>query len=778
MEARVAAQAGVGCRAISVGLYGELGTVFVLELVPKPEVEKWTIDGEIGAYVKALFWTKKFKIIGFDDYYIIGSPETQQTYALRRTMLANAYLVENYAPATAEELENDFKLFIMDGKIYKLSYVDASTLEGYDENNYAKLAISVWDGEAWSAPKMIDDNGFVDLAYSLYTDEKGNTYLIYTQQTKKLTGGAGMEEGDHSASEDIYASASDLCIKVVPITTVAYEDGNFDVKETAKSESYMYLAQYAMVDGVPVMVWAENANNNMFGVSPKNYIDGEGNSHVFATTANSIWMSRYEKGAWSEPICIADELSTVTDLALSSDGYVAYIIDENGDLADNTDRDLYYADLDDCAVKTVDEYANGSVLYVDAEKGGFLLYFDEIQAKEGQTENDGLRVFHPLYELVEQALPNVPVQEFVALRDGDGTIIGIVYAQNKTWKEGESDVTGSALYAIFFENSAWGAPVEIGAYMPMKDKYISFYDAVLTADRKSVLLTLSATDESGEAIGSETVTYTFAPLISIIEHSISYTRSSVSITVKNTGACATAVYAAVNSDSYVLLNKSLASGESGTYEIVLADGSDCYDVTVAMDEKGTGAVTLADIDVSHSDLVPIAKQLLIADSNTLLLALRNNGTLENSGKIVVRVGNYAESEFWSDELVAALESMTLSSDATLGSYTTKDENGNVTEHFFWVVSDGAQKGQIKYHELDLSACGDLGKDAVISIGVLPDNEQIEKGDAADNNLFYLTYRGYTGILEDGEKADVSTEILDRFVSFDPQNPSDTSIVFV
>ena len=62
LKAKIEASVGVGCSVASIGLYGGIGAKFVLDILPTFQLDEWEVTGEFGAYVKVLWYKKKFEI--------------------------------------------------------------------------------------------------------------------------------------------------------------------------------------------------------------------------------------------------------------------------------------------------------------------------------------------------------------------------------------------------------------------------------------------------------------------------------------------------------------------------------------------------------------------------------------------------------------------------------------------------------------------------------------------------------------------------------------------
>ncbi|MBO5511412.1 MAG: dockerin type I repeat-containing protein [Clostridia bacterium] len=761
LTASLNASAGVGCSVASFGVYGSIGTVFVLDIYPEFGIESWEANGEIGGYVKVVFKKYSKKFASFDGYII--EPKDQQQVMMRMSTydMAAMYLIDNYTNAEASELENDFKLIVIDGMLYKLGYMDASSLEGYDAYNYAKLCISSWDGEKWSDPTIIDDNGRNDAAYSIYNHD-GVLVLTYTQVADILT-----------ANDDNYESFDNLVIKTIPLTTQSIATiGEGNVVDTSiERDYYVYLAQYAIVDGIPTLVWVENADNNAFGVSPDNYIDANGISHVFATTANSIWMSKFENGTWGTPISIASGLSAVTDVAIGTDGDIAYIVDTNGNLADMTDRVMFYGNTGD-TISAYNHISVGSMISVDFADGEFVYYYDLVN--EDEENIDGLRTLSGIEgsaDQVESYPAEVPA-DYKVVEDAEGNVIAVFFFSTKTWEYDGEKVSGSALYGIFKQDGVWGKPIEIVGvsnesgvrFETTMDRYIYSYDVIVTPSEDSALMiSVSTVDQNGCDLENYDFIYRMEGRIVVDNYEVNYADSTVSIPVQNVGARTSEVYVSIG-NGYLLIDKALASGEIKTYTISLYGNADRkYTVSIDGDKIGTPDWTSEELNLNYSDIVPYAKQLLVGGKNVLLLAVKNTGNTVDTGITVIRVGEHMDNAIISAEILNAISHLTLN-DGESAIVEITNENGEKEK--IWVGTNVVDAYGIAYHEVMLS---DLCSEniGIISIAtIVTDNE---KGVAVDNNFTHVSYNECVGSLEEGENVEYKPTIFENTLEFDQQN---------
>ena len=758
LSADVTAKAGIGCSILSAGVTGSIGTVFVMHFAPQFGIEYWEVHGKLGLYATyvTLTWKKAWIIwypvfeqktdevtlLSMKEYIIdnrekfSSTQETLETTQGLNSLTGSLFLADAYEAGKPEEYTEKAEIFSVGDTIYKIGFVNMCAdveIEGelYDQYNYLKAALFVWDRVGdhmeWRLLRVLDNNGYNDFAFDIYQNED-SFYVLLTQQQQKT---------DEISSADSYAYVSNLVVKCISlqdlltdgsIEDIAEEDYNRRVRTVADSEYYKYLSTVAEVNGVLTAVWVENAENNMFGASKDNYMDSSGTIHVYTTDANSIWMSRYDANAdaWSDPACIKSGLSSVVDLAITESGYLAYIVDENGNLADVEDRMLYTLNLKNGNTVLVTEGDAEYATSVSASGKG-IIYSDTSDDTREMRYADLGKSGESL-KLPDDA-GSIP-DEYKMITDADGTPVAILFVRNNTWQEipedaandeiqdevneiaeeHKYDVSGAELYGVFFNGTSWSSPVAIrtDAVFAQKDRYIVSYSAVAVGN--DLLIGVEYVDPNGKPLGIVTEYYRPTASCSLSDYKVSYAESAIYATIANTGAYPTGVYAEINKAQRVALTESLPGGESKEFAIDLENYHG--DVSISFYDATTGAQIGETIEFStdSSDLTLSAKQLLLGEKNTLLVTVKNNGTLTDSAKLILTIGEKTK-EF--------------------------DVDGEILP------------GSIKHVEIPLEGTLAVTENAIVSICVqsLTDNE---KGDTAENNIINITAKAFsTKVNEDG-----------------------------
>ena len=734
VQAELTARAGVGCSVLSAGVTGNIGTVFVMHFAPKFGVESWEVHGGLGLY--ATYFTLKWKqgwlgiwypsfeeetakkdIYSFSGYIIdnrsrFNKGETESGQMTLTALSAPLFLADAYEAAKPEEYSENAELFVSGDTIYKLGFVNMcsqirvpgeSDQPVYDEYNYLKLALFAWDAEqrAWNRIRVLEDNGYNDFAYDIYQNTR-DTYFIFTQQTEK---------SDLEMVSDSYDYVSDLAVKCISL-----EDVLNDAKASTvcTGRDYKYLSTVADVNGELVAVWAENADNNIFGVSKDNYVDESGNIHVFETNSNSIWTSRLDaqSGQWQEPVCIKAGLSAVTELEVTDSGYIAFIVDENGNLADIDDRMLYTVNIKNGNTLIVTE-ADGEYATSVKTMGKDLIYGSVVDEESRLTALD-LDKSGNTYALPDSMSEATDV--FSMVTDRSGNIRAVLYVENATWEENGTTVSGGELYGIFHDGASWGKPVAIStdSICRSKDRYIASYSAVLSDGQ--LLIEAEYVDGTGAAGFTVTDCCPLEAACTLEAYEMSYVEQTLYVTVKNSGAAPTGLYAMVNGTPRTLTTM-LASGAAACYSI---DLSGCRgDAVVSVHDSISSAMIAEPITVSttFSNLTPCVKQLLLGEQNKLLVSVKNTGNIPDSGNLYVAVGG-----------------------------KTVEEIREAADVFSVGTVSPSQR---IYLEIPLEKGIAVDENTIITMYV-ESLGGVELGDAADDNILHMTAQAFSAAVTDYE----------------------------
>ena len=622
LMADIEASVGVGCSVASVGIYGGIGTVFILDILPEFGVREWEVHGEFGAYVKLLWFKKQFPIWS-GKYYIIKDENTGNgggSWSHSSKNRAMMYLVDEYE--YAPECEENATILKIRDEYYKIHFATVVN-DNYDIYNCTKLCYSKWDAEngVWGESKIIDDNGYSDAAYDIY-DDGYDVYLVYTQQTKKLTA---------ENIEDTYASAEGLAMYCVDLSR-GFERQHSSAIDT-ESTNYKYAMAVSEYDGLSVVAWAENSDNNLFGVSPENRFDEATNtSYVYGTTANSVWVSMENSTGWVTT-CLADGLSSIVDLEIYGDT-VYYIVDKDGDLTDSSDCTLYTKKITDPSAEAEMFNTTGSITSIENNDGELMYYY------VGEYEEGLYYIALDANDLPEQT--TMLQSGYVTVDDANGNIAAILYLDTETHDDG---VNTSRIMGMFKGDNGWGDPVcvydayvasvELGAINDRKllDIYISSFDAVL--DGENIVLTMQLCNNEGTSLKNiktyeeypdgltvtVPTTYDLNKINVDYHYDVNYSEQKVCFYVENHGA--KDIAATIGG-----VTASITSGKTEVIEVAMPNRVTITEFNVEFSNGFNSHTETTDtINTEFVDLVPLGKQIVIGSSNTLLVAIRNYGNI-------------------------------------------------------------------------------------------------------------------------------------------------------
>ncbi|MBE6530456.1 MAG: hypothetical protein E7680_07700 [Ruminococcaceae bacterium] len=531
--------AGVGFSFVSAGVYGKAETIVILKpnyqvilhplenlLEPSLVVKEWTLEGDVGFYVKysglIVKWRKEWSILkalGVDAKWVIYKDgkwwfekDNKPKSASYNSIL---YDESNYSIATSSAKSRKMRLSLnpdensdywsdesahsgmtpkmlrVGDKIYIFyqedlarfdetteeylytSYKDSYNYSQYDKYNYQKIVYQIYDTKTNTLSDevyVLDDNGYSDGSFDVYNDGS-NAVVIYSQMNKRLT-----EEDDLN---DLSSYVGSMDIKTAAFSGATQKFVAAETKLT-DDEFYDYSIHTGVVNGKLTAVWIQNQANSMFGATE----DGK---------PSNVLVSTYEYGAWSVPsvICTADTL--ITDLELGENG-IAYIIDVNNDLSSAiiddeiventfTDRIVHILDFSDLSNETVSEedayfdvsyvdgtfvyYLNGNLYTVSKENGEYAISIDENAA------------------MLNQMIENLP-SEYQIVEDSDGKVKAIVYVG--------SEDNGSNLYGIFCSENVFGSPVKLTNYG--ENEYVQSFDISDFGDKMMLSVLVSTVDFS------------------------------------------------------------------------------------------------------------------------------------------------------------------------------------------------------------------------------------------------------------------------------------------
>lgn len=634
-EGGITLQGGVGFRFASIGLYGSLKMVILVELAPELELKEWTAEGDLGFYVKydGLFVKWKFTHSFVNGKLYIYKDGEWFTFEGNVNNLSPAQMIlneSNYVLATSMGMtgtglsssedeaassayeQSSAKSIRVGDKIYIFYYADLYALGysgEYDSYNYQKLVYQIYDlkEEQLSKVRVLDDNGYADGAFTLSVYEDRVT-VLFSQLNERMT-------AEHAEDLSGYLSATEL-------KAASLDGASVTVFEPLTANGYYEMfPNLGVCGGQTIAVWAENRENTLFGTTENKSI--------------ALYKSIFDGVSWSEPVCIREEIGSITDLAFCGDR-IGYITDDNDDLA--TVGDMGTEGYDDRRIHVVD--LEGEVLSVSEKADSYhdlsVMNGDLVYYREGAVYTEqGLLV------TCDSSLP----ENYTILHDEQGRAKAILYALNDETKN------ASDLYGIFYDvkTATWADPVRITD--SPKNHFITSFDAVDLGDRLYLSATVKCSDGQGEPfyiLEKRELSYPDRVIIEKVvideDKTVLFNevgKANLLLKVQNQGCGAlTSLPVRVMKDDLCLydqpsivfydeegsvLKNGIPSGKSGYVKIYFDEPLvEWCDYTVLAGESTHS------LRVWYSDLQVFGKQVVIGKDRYIALRVHNGGLLQAS----------------------------------------------------------------------------------------------------------------------------------------------------
>ena len=333
---------GVGVKNVLYaggGLEGQLLPDWQINLGTE---DHFTLKAKLNAYAKAgiLFFEAKKDwdlaegtILEYPDYHSVNSVGAMlddfnlydySNYKVKNLSYLSSKTGNNKAGeavgATADEpvgssalktniyRESTPQLVVFDNGTKLAVWTDSSS----DNINEICLYYSFFNGSSWTAPAKVDNDGTMDYAPQL-AESNGKAYLVWQNATKAF------DLNDENLSLESIAKDFDISAAVFDgsgFTTTTFTNDNLDMQPVICS-AY----------GDAHIAWVNNSGNDWFGNNAN----------------NSILVSSYDNGAWSQPQVQYSGLNSVNGLAIDCkySTSLAYCLDTDGDINTTADWRIY-----------------------------------------------------------------------------------------------------------------------------------------------------------------------------------------------------------------------------------------------------------------------------------------------------------------------------------------------------------------------------------------------------------------------------------------------------
>ena len=628
-------EAGIGVNCLSAGIYGSAELGFSIDIWKTFEMRTVELSGEVGLYVKLLFYSEKFPIVsGSTTIYDRDANKKAKAYS---ELVAAAYDADkynindkllSYNSGWNDEIESGNGNTELLDNAYSASKPQIAVCgdkavmvyQSVDENatnsaNALALYYSVYDSTTgkWSKASKLDDNKNADMSYSLAVSGD-QIYLVYAQSNTELSEDSSIT--DTVKNIDVYSAKFSFWSNKFESFTRISNNSTYDANPVLKD-----------INGVPTAIWMNSSSNNPF----------------FNDNSNSIMMSSLANGTWSQPQTVAQNVDTVINCDIiesSKSKYVVYTCDKDGDLSTTDDKTIcvcntatgetnVIAENVETAIST-GEVLNKSVV-VWYENGTLMQYDVQSQAK---TE---------ICNISGSAANGVEI-----VNDENGNC-AIVYTESK-----------NKINALYLDTASgtWSNPVTLVSsdnYIEnVEPEYINgkltftYYDSKVIDDdmnTESKLVTTIADSVSKPVITDASVDYSEVNAGKEAKADVSVTNNSfeptgnLTFTVKN--------YDGTVLGTYTTTDKSLSAGASEKFSVPFTAPEQIVNrcITITVTDSKAKYTSSYDITLGYTDMAVSAEQYIDGDENFIKAVVYNRFSYDSPATLEVYNRNTNEVYF-------------------------------------------------------------------------------------------------------------------------------------
>lgn len=311
-------------------------------------------------------------LFSYSDKYEFGSlqiyPQTNENQLSRYSVSRNDLSLIEPVNKSIKTYSNNPDIFEQNMQVYSepqiVSLGDGKMLMAYiddspnrDAENRTILMYSVFDGNTWSTPQPVLDDGTGDFQPLLYPDGNGGAHISWLNASILF---------DSDVTLESMSSNTD-------IVYTHWNGNSFDntFRVTNNSQYEMNHKMSASNDEISI-IWQQNSNNDPFAVSG----------------SNSIYRREFVNGAWQETEEITSGIGTINSID------TAYVNGENviAYAATNLDEssidcfEIFYYDSNGISKLTDDSIPDYCVTFLDDEL--FWINNNSILAKKGASTSE------------------------------------------------------------------------------------------------------------------------------------------------------------------------------------------------------------------------------------------------------------------------------------------------------------------------------------------------------------------------------------------------------
>ena len=628
-------EAGIGVNCLSAGIYGSAELGFSIDIWKTFEMRTVELSGEVGLYVKLLFYSEKFPIVsGSTTIYDRDANKKAKAYS---ELVAAAYDVDkynindkllSYNSGWNDEIESGNGNTALLDNAYSASKPQIAACgdkavmvyQSVDENatnsaNALALYYSVYDSTTgkWSKASKLDDNKNADMSYSLAVSGD-QIYLVYAQSNTELSEDSSIT--DTVKNIDVYSAKFSFWSNKFENFTRISNNSTYDANPVLKD-----------INGVPTAIWMNSSSNNPF----------------FNDSSNSIMMSSLANGTWSQPQAVAQNVDTVINCDIiesSKSKYVVYTCDKDGDLSTTDDKTI-------CVCNTATGETN-----VIAENV-------ETAISTGEVLNKSVVVWYENGTLMQYDVQSQAKTEICNISGSAANGVEIVNDENGNcaivYTESRNKI--NALY-LDTASGTWSNPVTLVSsdnYIEnVEPEYINgkltftYYDSKVIDDdmnTESKLVTTIADSVSKPVITDASVDYSEINAGKEAKADVSVTNNSfeptgnLTFTVKN--------YDGTVLGTYTTTDKSLSAGASEKFSVPFIAPEQIVNrcITITVTDSKAKYTSSYDIPLGYTDMAVSAEQYIDGDENFIKAVVYNRFSYDSPATLEVYNRNTNEVYF-------------------------------------------------------------------------------------------------------------------------------------
>ena len=628
-------EAGIGVNCLSAGIYGSAELGFSIDIWKTFEMRTVELSGEVGLYVKLLFYSEKFPIVsGSTTIYDRDANKKAKAYS---ELVAAAYDADkynindkllSYNSGWNDEIESGNGNTALLNNAYSASKPQIAACgdkavmvyQSVDENatnsaNALALYYSVYDSTTgkWSKASKLDDNKNADISYSLAVSGD-QIYLVYAQSNTELLEDSSIT--DTVKNIDVYSAKFSFWSNKFENFTRISNNSTYDANPVLKD-----------INGVPTAIWMNSSSNNPF----------------FNDCSNSIMMSSLANGTWSQPQAVAQNVDTVINCDIiesSKSKYVVYTCDKDGDLSTTDDKTI-------CVCNTATGETN-----VIAENV-------ETAISTGEVLNKSVVVWYENGTLMQYDVQSQAKMEICNISGSAANGVEIVNDENGNcaivYTESRNKI--NALY-LDTASGTWSNPVTLVSsdnYIEnVEPEYINgkltftYYDSKVIDDdmnTESKLVTTIADSVSKPVITDASVDYSEINAGKEAKADVFVTNNSfeptgnLTFTVKN--------YDGTVLGTYTTTDKSLSAGASEKFSVPFTAPEQIVNrcITITVTDSKAKYTSSYDITLGYTDMAVSAEQYIDGDENFIKAVVYNRFSYDSPATLEVYNRNTNEVYF-------------------------------------------------------------------------------------------------------------------------------------